>query len=65
MTIAIKITNSDSRETAVVKVCEVNPNPGRSMIPFITKRAELKGGESTELYVHSGQSLIVEEVRNG
>lgn len=65
MTISIKVTNSDTRETAIVSVEAVNADgseqPGG-------KRVELKGGESTgdnDFYVHGGQALVVKEVQNG
>jgi len=65
MTIAIKITNQDSRETAVVAVEERNPDG--SEMPG-GRRVELKGGESTgdqDFYVHDGQQIVVSEVENG
>jgi len=71
MTIAIKITNSDSRETAIVKVSKIIGEEVRGAIDNqelkITRvgHQELKGGESLEWYVHSRESILVEEVKNG
>lgn len=59
MTIAIKITNDDSRETAIVEVGRVNQDATNTPV------AQLKGGESVTDYVHSGQSLTVKEIQNG
>ena len=52
MTIKVTVTNSDSRESAVISV---ETQPGGAL-------TNLKGGESTELYVHSQQDLHVREV---
>ena len=60
MTIRVKVSNEDSRETAVIAV-QLTDADGK---PITT--TELKGGapgESLENYVHSGQSLLVKEVR--
>ena len=64
MTIAIKITNEDSREKAVVRVDSLHTK-AKSLLPLASSRHELKGGESITAYVHSGQSICVEEVENG
>lgn len=69
MTISVTVTNSDSREGAVIAVTTVphgatvaeSANPSRP-------RVELKGGgkgSAHEFMVHSGQSLIISEVQNG
>ncbi len=66
MTISVTVTNSDSREKAIIAVSTVphgatvaeQANPAHP-------RTELKGGESREFMVHSGQSLIISEVQNG
>ena len=62
MTISIKIVNSDSRENAIVAVKTQAPGgiPTDWNPPI-----RLKGGEGVEQYVHSGQQLIIEEIRNG
>ena len=62
MTIAIKITNADTRETAIVAV-KVKSTDGRE--DHGTQDVQLKGGEETTKYVHSGQILVVEEIKNG
>lgn len=62
MTIAIKIANTDSRENAVVVVKHQSPD-GTPVAG--TPDTELKGGEETAKYVHSGQRLVVEEIKNG
>lgn len=62
MTISIKIKNTDSRAEAIVTVKTQAPGgePTDWNPPIM-----LKGGEEVEKYVHSGQKLIVEEVKNG
>ena len=35
------------------------------MIPVVESSKQLKGGDSLTEYVHSGQSLLVEEIQNG
>lgn len=64
MTIAIKITNEDSRDKAVVSVRELRRQE-KSMLPFVDSVVELQSGQSTTRYVHGTQSLIVEELENG
>lgn len=64
MTIAIKVTNSDSRENAIVEVRRARTQD-KSRLPFVEPAKQLKGGESVTEYVHSGQSLIIEEIQNG
>jgi hypothetical protein len=60
MTIKVTVTNSDTREAAVIKVQTQyeDGTPSRSV-----HERELKGGESAELWVHSTQQLLVTEVR--
>lgn len=64
MTIAIKISNEDSRDKAVVSVRELRRQE-KSMLPFVDSVIELQGGQSATRYVHSTQSLIIEELKNG
>lgn len=65
MTIAIKIRNDDTRDTAVVKVNRVNAVT-KSLFPKIEEPTKfLKGGEELIEFVYNGRSLIVEEVENG
>lgn len=52
--------NEDSRESAVISVQAYNPDGSQVSG---TKDKELKGGEVTDLYVHSTQQLLVKEVR--
>jgi hypothetical protein len=62
MTIKVTVTNSDPRETAVIAVSEwqtANKPMMPDTPPIEPKR--LKGGESCEVWVHSGQYLIVKE----
>lgn len=62
MTIGIKITNTDSRQEAIVavKVQDENGEPVSGSPDTL-----LKGGEEVEKYVHSTQRLVVEEIKNG
>lgn len=62
MTIAIKITNDDSRRTAIVSVNGINPESSIPIKGFPV--TVLQGGESTTTYVHSTQSLLIEELEN-
>jgi len=64
VTIAIKITNDDSRENAIVEVRRTHRRE-KSMIPVVESSKQIKGGDSLTEYVHSGQSLLVEEIQNG
>ncbi len=64
MTIAIKISNEDSRENAIVRVGTLY-SKAKSLLPIVTNKRELQGGESITEYVHSGQIIVVEEVENG
>ena len=63
MTIKVSVKNEDSRETAIVAVSAISVATGEvdSSVPD----KQLKGGESCEVYVHSGQKIVVEEIRNG
>lgn len=62
MTIRVTVKNEDSRENAVIVVQTQNqdgaPQSG-------SPDKELKGGESADCWVHSGQQLLVKETRNG
>lgn len=62
MTICIGIKNLDSRENAIVAVKVQTPD-GHPVAG--SPDTELKGGEETDKYVHSGQKLVVEEIKNG
>lgn len=61
MTIKVTVTNSDSRETAVISVRENQSHPPMRPDTNGPKR-ELKAGESAVLWVHSSQYIVVEEV---
>lgn len=61
MTIRMKIKNEDSRETAIVAAWTESTGDK----PVQNTIVKLKGGEETELYVWSGQRIVVEEVQNG
>lgn len=63
MTIRLKIENLDSRENAIVEVRKLDAVSGTSSSSQTFP--QLKGGESCEEYVHSGQKLEVVEVQNG
>lgn len=56
MTIRIKVTNEDSRESAVVGVQLTFDGKTQESV------VELKGGESHETYVHSSQQVLVKEI---
>ena len=60
MTIRVTITNADQGETRIISAQTQNleGNP-------VSTPAELKGGETLDLYVHSTQQIVVKEVRNG
>ena len=62
MTIQIGVINKDSRENAIVAV-KVQTPAGEPVSG--NPDTELKGGESCDKYVHSGQRLVVEEIENG
>ena len=65
MTIAIRIENADTRDTAIVEVKTVNKGV-KSLMPIVNSPGKkLKGKESTVEYVYDGQSLLIEEVQNG
>lgn len=63
MTIKVKVSNLDTREDAVVLAFAADPETGEAIIGG--KAVELKGQESTDIYVHSGQSIVVKEMQNG
>ncbi len=60
MTIKVTVTNSDQREGAVIVVQHMTPN-GEPAAGQLDR--ELKGGESAEVWVHSGLQLAIKEVR--
>lgn len=62
MTIRVTVTNADSGETRIISAQPVNLDGSTTAQP---PPKELKGGESTDLYVHSSQNILVKEVRNG
>jgi hypothetical protein len=64
MTIKVTVTNSDSRESAVISVREMSSSnaPGATDVQQGPTK-ELKGGESAEVYVHGSQYLLVREVK--
>ena len=57
MTIKVTVTNSDSRESAIIRVQQTNLD-GSPIGPTLN----LKGGESTDVYVHGTQNISVVEV---
>ena len=60
MTIKVTITNSDTRETAFIRVLQHYINsPGADPLPC---GPDLHGGQSVETYVHSGQKLEIIEL---
>lgn len=63
MTIKVTVKNEDTRETAIIGVRQMGKT-GIQMEPDSQNgpRVELKGGESTEVYVHSHQYLVVDEI---
>lgn len=62
MTIKVTVTNDDERDTEIITVHTVN-RKGET-ISFGPASVNLATGESAEFYVHSNQSLIVEEKIN-
>lgn len=63
MTIAIKVTNDDSRENAIVEVRTLCAGSGE--ISGGIKPVQLSGKQSQQFLVHSGQKLEIVEVKNG
>ena len=60
MTIKVTITNSDTRDTAVIRVLKRDLNSaGVDPIPC---GPDLHGGQSVESYVHSSQNLEIIEI---
>lgn len=59
MTIKVTVTNSDSRESAVIEVRGKTPEGADAAA---TPVHQLKGGESAEVYVHSGLQLQIKEI---
>jgi|JI10StandDraft_1071094.scaffolds.fasta_scaffold10096_11 hypothetical protein len=62
MTISICIRNTDTRREAIVAV-KIQTPAGEPIAGC--PDTELKGGDEATKYVHSGQRLVVEEVKNG
>lgn len=60
MTIKVTITNSDNRETAIIRVSRVDPNSA-GVVP-IPCGPDLSGGQSVETYVHSAQMIEIIEI---
>lgn len=60
MTIQVKITNCDQGDDRVIAVYEASPNGENER-----EVAQMSGGQFTTTYVHTGQILIVRELRNG
>jgi hypothetical protein len=59
MTIHIKVTNEDSRESAIIEV-----TPFESGVP--QKPQTLKGGESTSnFYLTNSRTIEIKEIQNG
>ena len=52
------------KENAIVEVRRTHRRE-KSMIPVVESSKQLKGGDSLTEYIHSGQSLLVEEIQNG
>lgn len=63
MTIRMLIKNEDTRNAAVVVVDSRNPETLEQVPGGQTNM--LHGGEECHIYVHSGQSVLVREVKNG
>jgi hypothetical protein len=62
MTIRLTIKNEDSRENAIVQVYGLSADSG---LPMGENAKLLKGGESTEVYIHSGKKYTITEIQNG
>jgi hypothetical protein len=60
MTIEVKVTNADSRESAVISVEAVSADDVQPSQKW--QVVELKGGESKVGYLHSGQQFVIKEV---
>lgn len=60
MTIKLTISNDDTRETAVVQIRTYNQPSGEPANTSYDKT--LAGGQSAEVWVHSGLSVEVTEV---
>lgn len=62
MTIQLNIKNEDTREGAIVDVCNCNPD-GTDMPGGATH--QLKAGEDCTVHVHSGQAVRIQEKAAG
>jgi hypothetical protein len=58
MTIKVVVKNDDTRENAIIAVDVVSDGGSQSC-------RELKGGESGEFYIHSGNTIVINEIQNG
>lgn len=63
MTIHVHITNTDSREAAIIRVQATKPGTTEKISGGHDKI--LKGGESCEVTIHDMQNLTISEVLNG
>ena len=63
MTIQIRVTNEDSRDTAVVGVSAINKS---TLLPVegVAEKV-IKGGESATQWVYSDQNVSIREIQNG
>lgn len=59
MTIKLIVKNDDSRENAIVEVKRVLEHGGIETVK------KLKGGESTDVYIHEGVQVTIDEIQNG
>jgi hypothetical protein len=62
MSIRIRVSNLDSRNEAIVKVQSHNVSDDS---PNQYEVAEIRGGETHEILIHSGQYARVTEIKNG
>lgn len=60
MTIKLTISNDDTRETAVVQIRTYNQPSGEPANTLYDQN--LAGGQSAEVWVHSGMSVEVTEI---
>lgn len=69
MTIKVIIKNDDSRENATIRVT-MQELDTTVQDPYLKRFKEasskqLKGGESTEEWVHNERQIVIDEVQNG
>lgn len=60
MTIRVSVKNDDTRQEAKVLAFAADPETGLAIAGG--KSVELHAGEACDIYVHSGQSIVVKEV---